>query len=66
MTGTVRHALDRKREERKGDLMALVLCKHELFYLPARGNSPDDSVYPVSWETAQKEAAHFGVQVSKE
>jgi hypothetical protein len=63
---TVRQALDRKREDRKGDVTALVLCKHELFYLPSRGNLPADSVYPVSWDAATREAEFFGVPVSSE
>ena len=58
---TIRDALDEKREERKGNIKALVLCKRELFYLPALGNSPNDTVYPVSLEVAQREANFFGV-----
>jgi len=63
---TVRDALDKKRQEREKDIKALVLCKRELFYLPATGHSPEDTVYPVSLEVAQEEANFFGVQVTEE
>lgn len=63
---TIREALDEKRAERKNDIKSLVLCKHELFYLPERGHSPKDTVYPVSWNQAQKEAGFFGVPLSHE
>lgn len=58
---TIREALDEKRQEREGDVTGLVLCKGELFYLPERGHSPRDTVYPVSLEQAQGEAEWFGV-----
>ncbi len=58
---TVREALDQKRIERKGNCTALMLCKYELFYRPATGDAEKDSVYPVSIETAKKEAEWFGV-----
>lgn len=63
---TVREALDEKRKQRKGNVTSLVLCKQELFYCPETGNAPSDSVYPVSVEVAQVEAAFFGVPFYEE
>jgi len=63
---TIREALDEKRVERKDNCTALVLCKYELFYLPIIGNDPKGSVYPVALNTAQKEAAWFGVPLYEE
>lgn len=62
----VRYALDEKREQLKGKVTGLVLCKRELFYLPSPGNGSDDSVYPVSREVAAKEAEFFGCDWSEE
>lgn len=67
---TVHEALDEKRE-RKGNpdlpaVTSLVLCKFELFYCPVTGNAPSDSVYPVSVESARKEAEFFGVPFYEE
>lgn len=58
---TIRKALDTKRSEREGTVTALVLCKHELFYLPSTANAPGDSVYPVTPEQAAREAEWFKV-----
>jgi hypothetical protein len=63
---TVLEALLEKRRERKGTVERLVLCKGELFYLPTIANNPEDTVYPVSWATAQAEAKFFGVPISRE
>ena len=63
---TIKSALDQKRQQLQGKVAALVLCKRELFYLPSPGNSPNDSVYPVSLRMAEKEAAFFGVSLQQE
>lgn len=67
---TIREALDEKRKEYAGKVRHLVLCKYELFYLGDDGilgvGHSDDTVYPVSLETAQKEAEFFGCEFSEE
>lgn len=67
---TIREALNEKREQLKGKVNYLVLCKGELFYLlkdgEKMGNSPKDTVYPVSSAVASKEARFFGVAWSEE
>ena len=63
---TVREALDEKRKQLEGKVKSLVLCKLELFYFPSPGNSPDDTVYPVTLKTAQEEAAYFGVELTQQ
>lgn len=60
---TVRQALDEKRRQLAGQVTSLVLCKGELFYYPRPGDGVKDSVYPVSMELAQQEAAHFGCEL---
>jgi hypothetical protein len=64
---TVRLALDKKRQELKGKVKAITLCKWELFYVlnppDKMGDRARDSVYPVSRKTAQEEATFFGVEM---
>lgn len=70
---TVRQALDamRKRFRGKGEekVEALYLCKRELFYGVEKdgftSGTLSESVYPVSLETAQAEAAHYKVELSE-
>ncbi len=62
----VRIKLDEKRAKLKGKVTALNLCKAELFYYPSPGDSPKDSVYPVSIETAREEATFFGCEVTEQ
>ncbi len=62
---TVRQALDEKRRQLKDNVTSLVLCKGELFYYPPPGNGAKDSVYPVSMDQAQQEAAFFGCEVQE-
>lgn len=63
---TVGEALEEKRRQLAGKVTELVLCKRELFYLPAPGNSPEDSVYPVTKEMAEREAKRFGVSLTEQ
>ena len=62
---TVRKALDEKRAKLKGKVMALHLCKAELFYSERSQRLGKDSVYPVSIETAREEGAFFGCEVQE-
>ena len=62
---TVREALDEKRQQLKKMVIAIVVCKRELFYITANGVE-QDSVYPVSLKTAAAEAEFFGVPCSNE
>jgi hypothetical protein len=62
---TIREALEKKREQHKGNVAELVLCKGELFYClkdgdGRMGSGPDDTVYPVGPKIVEKEAAFFG------
>ena len=59
----VKEALKEKRIQLAGKVTAIHLCKRELFYYPSPGNGANDSVYPVSLKTAEKEAKFFGCKV---
>jgi hypothetical protein len=67
---TVGVALAEKRRQLRGKVIALTLCKRELFYALREGEprdtSPEGSVYPVSGKMAEIEAKFFGVPWSEE
>jgi hypothetical protein len=58
---TVRQALNDKHATIGVKVRSLVLCKRELFYRLKNGRTDEDSVYPVSRETAAREAKALGV-----